>query len=56
MFVVIFRVSVTDRHLTLINTFAQNKSYYNVPETIKRRKAIFYLKQNDLQQTFLNVE
>ena len=49
-------VSVTDRHLTLINTFAQNKSYYQVPETIKRGKPIFYLTQNDLQHTLLNVK
>ncbi len=52
----LFRVSVTDRHLTLINTFAQNSSYYHVPETIKRGKPIFYLSQNDLQQTLLNVK
>ncbi len=52
----VFSVSVADRHLTLINTFAQNASYYTVPETIKRGKPIFYLSQNDLQQTCLNVK
>ncbi|CAF3845624.1 unnamed protein product, partial [Adineta steineri] len=52
---VIQTVSVTDRHLTLINTFAQNASYYRIPETIKRGKPIFYLTQNDLQ-AFLNVK
>ncbi|CAF4332631.1 unnamed protein product [Rotaria sp. Silwood2] len=53
---VIQTVSVADRHLTLINTFARDSSYYRVPETIKRGKPIFYLTQNDLQQTLLNVK
>ncbi|CAF3408781.1 unnamed protein product [Rotaria sp. Silwood1] len=53
---VIQTVSVADRHLTLINTFARDPSYYRVPETIKRGKSIFYLTQNDLQQTLLNVK
>ncbi|CAM4873794.1 unnamed protein product [Rotaria socialis] len=53
---VIQTVSVTDRHLTLINTFARNSSYYNITEAIKRGKTIFYLSQNDLQQTLLLVK
>ncbi|CAF0727285.1 unnamed protein product [Rotaria sordida] len=53
---VIQTVSVADRHLTLINTFSRNPSYYHVPDTIKRGKPIFYLTQNDLQQTLLNVK
>ena len=50
------RVSVTDRHLTLINTFAQNASYYCEPEPVKRGKPVFNLSQNNLQQTVLNVK
>ncbi|UJR27028.1 hypothetical protein I4U23_008332 [Adineta vaga] len=53
---VIQTVSVTDRHLTLINTFAQNSSYYKVPETIKRGKPIFYVTMNNSRQTVLNVK
>ncbi|CAF0736616.1 unnamed protein product [Adineta ricciae] len=53
---VIQTVSITDRHLTLINTFAQNSSYYKVPETIKRGKPMFFVTVNNSQQTVLNVK
>ncbi|CAF0851869.1 unnamed protein product [Didymodactylos carnosus] len=49
---VVQSVSIMDRHLTLINTFASNPAYYNVPETIKRGTAIFMLsRSSELQQT-----
>lgn len=53
---VIQMVSVTDRHLTLINTFSQNSAYYHVPESIKRAKSIFQISPDDPHHPILTVK
>ena len=53
---VIQTVSVTDRHITLINTFSQNPAYYQLPESIKRGKAIFQISPDDPHHPILTVK